>query len=242
MSNPQLQTTVSTSPCWHQLEKELQNEYSQSIPLYTGEIDKKLFKQVEGKKEARSSKKKISSPIQTVKEPNSYLRIFHSKIGYSSGSNVTPDTCRGTDGDLTFRTATSMDSQDTEVFHDAQAAEPDTESFYFDYLHNEQERERIKSVTTTSLTDRSFSKLQSVSEVGLSASPKRQSKKRSGVRKDVLDSPFLGSLGPDIEAVREKQRTLQKRQLYGCTVSQKNIIKITEGKLLKELKHEVIKN
>lgn len=70
--------------------------------------------------------RKSSEELVRGKEDNTYLRLFHTKIGYPNGGIKEPhDTTRGTDGDLSYRTATSgsMGYLDAKTPHSASDSE-----------------------------------------------------------------------------------------------------------------------
>lgn len=96
------------------------------IPLYTGEVTKPP--------ETRRQKRRTTRILLPVPEKprcaDSYLAIFHSRIGYPSDvtkKGCAPESVRAVDGDLTKRTVDSQESAAPELFEDAQDAASDTE-------------------------------------------------------------------------------------------------------------------
>lgn len=119
-----------------------EDDISTIVPFYSGDTYKKnmgVHKTLtssdnQGLSHCRPSKlneckKRIFKCVEEKQKQNSYLSLFHSRIGYPSGDrkiNIT-DTSRAIEGDSTFRTVSSHDSKEQELFQDAQEEGIDTE-------------------------------------------------------------------------------------------------------------------
>lgn len=102
------------------------------IPLYDGEVQKDERKQ--NKKRTKKKPKGLEildKSNNKNRSGNSYVALFHSRIGYPSErtKRTIPDSARALDGDVTQRTIGELENNNTaDVFEDAQEeAADDTE-------------------------------------------------------------------------------------------------------------------
>lgn len=103
------------------------------IPLYDGEVQ--MGERKQNKKRTKKKPKSLEildkSNNNRKGSGNSYVALFHSRIGYPSErtKRTIPDSARALDGDLTQRTVGEQENNNTtDVFEDAQEdATDDTE-------------------------------------------------------------------------------------------------------------------
>lgn len=227
------------------------------IPFFDGEILKDNVKNVERRKCKKFSKIPVLSngrknkpitvindsngiknqPKQSknkpelvrVKEQNTYLKLFHAKIGYPKGNCIKApqDTTRGTVGDSTYRTATSDLSQNTDSKTPHSVTDSETKyftnvmfdsfnlliiiyfsfnfSFYIKHIKNDTVvpplnlSDRNSCIFLRSINGSTVNNFKSVTCQNL---PKHTTSRKYS--KYTISIPKLGGLGPDMESTKEK--------------------------------------
>lgn len=107
------------------------DDISTIVPLYSGDTYKK-YMEIPRKVPCKPRNRLCNASDVSRGKQRSYLSLFHSKIGYPSGDyhhkRTVTDTCRAIQGDISFRSVnSSVDSQDNDVFQDAQEEKCDSE-------------------------------------------------------------------------------------------------------------------
>ncbi|KAF5298612.1 hypothetical protein FQR65_LT09707 [Abscondita terminalis] len=194
------------------------------------------------RKRRTKNRKNERIQVQNVKS-KSYLKIFHSRIGYPASPKkpCTTDTNRSTCGD-TKRSSISSISTERDEFQDAEDNELETASYYFRAIaeaENYKAPEYEKNCDNVD-TNASCFQMASVSEIFSSNRPSKNIKPlRKCVNSKLLPIPVLGGLGPDTARNQDKMELRKKQLSYGRKASYKNRIKLLEINILKNLKSEM---
>ncbi|KAF5287682.1 hypothetical protein FQA39_LY15782 [Lamprigera yunnana] len=184
--------------------------------------------------------------IQIEKVPsNSYLKIFHHRIGYptSAKKQIQTDTNRSTCGD-SERSSIISNSSSPNDFCDAEDNSFETASYYFQAIteaeksNKEDDSKLYANSSNASCSSSASFEMASISEI-FQEKLKSKMKTQKSVKNKLPPVPVLGSLGPETGRNHDKMELRQKQLKYGQKASYKNRIKLLEINILKNLKLEM---